>query len=1026
MLKNKEILLFGMISIILTIVYCRFIFNPSGMVGGLYFVHDIAKTDNYQTVATIVTNMQLLQAGHIPFGTFWLPNYYGGTIATFLAVSFMPNIGGTFLLLTSLITNNIFFSFEVLVFALLLASQFFAYKLAKFQFHNKTVAWIFSIAYAFSTFLFTHINNGVLDFVAAAALIPFALLMCEKLFVSPTRKNMVSAVIALVLLFFCDLQLTIFAIYFLFLRTLYHVFSSHDKEKNLTLIKRLMEGVALFALTVAPFIISFSLIQNVGALAVPTIPSYYLVSPSLFFIRTVNITLHETASYYMGIIILALAILPIIFYRRLGKSNDRNFLFYILTVVFFLLIAIGTPLSTLVTSLFVRVPSRVQILISLSLAMCAGYGLLTLNELLKQKLPKTHLINKSKTLRLAIAIFFAVTILVDLTSGLTLVPVNNSVPKFTGGDYYVKNQQGDFRILEFPTVWGYTDYESQVLQHEIIGIGIIALRAYPPSSQVFSDLESKFEFIQQNDSNIDPGNFTLLATVCGTKYVLIQTTHPEAIRFSSFFDNSAQYFAKVYSDNESVVYENRYFIGTTFALKDNGETPELRNLTIDQFENLIIPQAEISSTESFNKLDVSANVSEPAYVVLSQSYYPYWVINNSSNTPAFTKYLGVSALHVDSGATKETLVFSVADETWKLYSGFFTPLTLAGIVIYASSKSKKKVFNLALSALLTYGVILTGLSFIGTGIAALSLRDLTNFGVFNKVLLGLGCLITVGSLVVFARKKLLDLVQKSLQIAKGLLQRGFAVKQRSNSLVANLKNKFAVKEKPYDYLIKMLLISLLFIVILANVRLFGDITSWLNDSAIGVITIAVLLFAFRVRFIENKSSILTSPSSILSSNSESKQNARIKHLHFGIFGGFLGICAAGLLMRLLTSYTHSVYFSALILCGALGGIGFGALTSGFNKLRGIITFIFGIAAILLGLIMTYSTPIITGYMLPTSTQAAVPIYKWHEYTFIQFAGLQLLTVHGVFYMLFGLAAAYFAGTCISLRTKQKKIKLKLK
>jgi hypothetical protein len=992
------------------------------MVGGLYFVYGMAKTDNYQTLATIVTNMQLIHAGNIPFGTFWLPNYYGGAPATFLAVSFMPNVGGTLLLLTSLVTNNVFWSFKFLVFGLLLLSQFLSYKFAKFHFHNTAIAWIFSIAYSFSTFFFTHINNGVIDFIAAATLIPFTLLMCERLFASPNRKNMSFAVASLVLLFFCDLQLTIFTIYFIALRTLYHFVTSHNKEKNITLLKRLAEGITLFALSAAPFIISFSFIQDVGALAVPTIPYYYLISPSLFFKGIADITLHETASYYVGLIILALAFLPMLFYKRLNKSNNQNFLFYLLIVVFFFLIAIGTPLSTLVTSLFVRVPSRVQILISLSLSLCAGYGLLTLNELLRQKLPKTHLVNKSKVLRIGLAVFLAIIILVDLTSGISIVPVNNAIPKFTGGDNYIKNQQGDFRVLEFPSVWGYTDYESQILQHEIIGIGIIALRAYPPSSQIFADLSNEFQYIKTNSTAIDPGNFTVLATICATKYVLIQTNYTEAKDFTNFFNNVTQYYTEVYNDSDSIVYENRYFEGTAFALKDNGTTLNLGNLTINEFGNLTLPQAKVSCTKSFNRLDVSANVSEPAHIVLSQSYYPYWTVNNSSNTPAFKEFLGVSAFDIGNGTTNETAVFFVANQTWNLYVGFLVPLVLLGIVIYARAKSKKNLFIMASATLLFVGIVLASLGVLGTSMAPASLRGVVELGIFNRVLLELGCAIILGSLLVLANRKLFGFGQNFWQNIRKRLPKGSANKDKRGLLLENMKTKLAIHEKLADNLIKLALISFLIIVIFAKVQLSGDITDWLNYSSIGVLSIVALLFAVRVLFMDNQNGTLTRPSANMLQSSNDSNEKKINRLHLGIFAGLIGICLSGLLMRQLALFSHTVYFSAFVLCGALGGLCFGALTSGNNKLRGIIGCGFGAVAIMFGLLMTYSTPIIIGYMIPTATQVVTPIYQWHQYSFIQFAVIQLVSVNGLFYMFFGLVGAYVGGSCLSLRTKPKQMK----
>jgi hypothetical protein len=1019
--KNKEILFFSATSIVITIVYCQFLFTSSNLVvGGLYYVGNIAKTDNYQSLAAVLTGMQLIHSGHIPFGTFWLPNYYGGAAATFLAVSFIPNVGGTLLLIVSLITNNVIEAWKISVFILLLVTQFFSYKFAKFQFHKTSIAWIFSLAYSFSTSLFSHINNGVIDFVAAAAFMPLALLLFERLSDQPSRKNMAFATASLVFLFFCDLQVTVFSILYIIIRTIYNGLTNPNRQQTTTLLKRQIESVVLFAFSIAPFLIGFSLIQNTSALAVPTIPAYYIVLASSFFLRIIQYTMNEPGSYYIGLTLLLLALLPMFLSRKQGKISSQNFIFYLISLIFFFLIATGTPLSTLVTSLYVRVPSRVQVLINFSLCMCAGYGLLTLSDLLHYKLPKGHLIFRSRHLRTGIVALVAIIIVLDLTAGIT--PVTTTVPMFTGGDSYIKNQQGTFRVLEYPNVWGYNDYESQLLGHEVIGIGVIALREYPPGSVIFGQLYNRFQSIlQQSDVNAD--QLTALATVCGSKYVLIQTNAENANKFTSFFDNNAsQFYAQVYKDQNSIVYENLCFKSMAFAVKDNVKIPDVYNMTMAELNNITLPGATIACNESFNRLDITVNANQSAYAVLSQSYYPYWTVNNGSNTPAFTPFLAVSAFHVDNGTTDETIVFSVANQTLNLYIGFFVPLVLLAIVIYARVKSKKKLFNIALAALLLAGIILAFLGFLGTNIAPSSLKDIANIGIFNKVLLELGSAITLGAILIFASRKLGGFAENTWQNVRKTLQKGSAIKQRGGLLIASIKTKLANQEKLVDNLIKLLLISLLVIATCSNIGLFSDLTDWLNNSVIGVLAIAILLFVVKVFFIDNNSSLTQLSANMLPSSGDIKEKHHIKHLHYGIFAGFIGIFAAGLLMRLITSFSHTVYFSAFILCGALGGLGFGALTSGYSKLRGIIGCGFGVAAIIFGLIMTYSTPIIIGYMIPAATPAMTPIYQWHQYTFIQFAAIQLMSAHGLFYMFFGLVAAYVGGSYLSLRTKPKQMK----
>jgi hypothetical protein len=90
----------------------------------------------------------------------------------------------------------------------------------------------------------------------------------------------------------------------------------------------------------------------------------------------------------------------------------------------------------------------------------------------------------------------------------------------------------------------------------------------------------------------------------------------------------------------------------------------------------------------------------------------------------------------------------------------------------------------------------------------------------------------------------------------------------------------------------------------------------------------------------------------------------IGKLYLGIFGGFVGIVIAGLIMEIMTSSLQNIWFPGIILCGALGGLGFGALTSGDKRLRGVLGCVFGVIAVLFGLLTTYSNPIVVGHMQP--------------------------------------------------------------
>ncbi len=544
--------------------------------------------------------------------------------------------------------------------------------------------------------------------------------------------------------------------------------------------------------------------------------------------------------------------------------------------------------------------------------------------------------------------------------------------------------------------------------------------------------------------NIDSGNFTLLATLCGAKYVLIEknrsqasqieTSGDQASNYINFFNNASEYFALVYKDQDSVVYENLCFRGVVFAVKDEGQIPALANLTIDDLSRITLPDSQINYTESFNKIEISVNVSEPAYVILSQSYYPYWVLNNGGNSPAFIQFLNVSAFHVEEGTTIVNAVFSAADQTWDLYFCCFVPLVLLGLVIYADSKGKKRLFKLGLASLLVFGILLASLSFLGTSMVPSFLPGWAGFGVFNKLLLGLGCVIALGALLIFSKDKLFALpgfswldIQKSPKTLASIDKRPNRVfgciSQLGNRVSTALKPKVMPLDGIIQNLLRTLLVALLLFIFLANIPgLFSDAASWLNDSVLGVIFCAVLLYVTKVFFLENGNGALptTAPVSERSKGVAIKQDKLIGHLHLGVFGGLVGVCVAGLLMRVLTSYSQAVCFPGFVLCGVLGGLGFGVLTNGNARLRGAVGCVFGFTAIIFGLIMTYTTPIVIGYMRSISTDVLTPIYLWHEHTFAQFVGIQLLSLHGLFYAFFGLLAAYLVASRLTLKVKSNK------
>jgi hypothetical protein len=1030
--KNKQILLFAAISIIFTLIYGSFIFTSNNIIIGNSPINDA-----YQTFEGVAQDLTIAHAGHLPTGVYWLPNFYGGSIATWFYVSDFPDITLSLFTFISAVTNNMIFALKIVEFITLFIAQFCSYKLAKYYFKRTWVAWILSLAYTFSSYYFNEVNDGHYNFIMAVALLPAVLLLFEKMLTSPTRKNMIFASFGAIVLFLTDIQTLIFTMFFIILRIGYYFVINYGKNLNTTIFKRLLELVALVGLFAAPFIFSFTTLQNTRALSVTpgVILSYWIARPSLFFLRQANFADPMILKFYLGISLLALSLVPIFMSGTKSKFNRKNYLFYWVTFAFFVLVAIGTPLMNLVTTFFVRVPDRAMSFVGFSLCMLAGYGLLCLSDFYNQRSERYVRFHwmKSKTFKTVLVVCLATIVFADMTIGLT--PVTSPIIKLTAGDQFIQNQQGDFRLLTYPTTWASTNYESSLIGHEIIGESVMSLRSDPVNSALFTQLENYFVTISTDNYNKTSGiwntnatKLCLLSTLCGAKYFLIEKNQTASTNLINFFNNSTKYFSLAFDSNESAVFENSYFEGMAFALKDNGNLPVLANFTVDDLSTFslsallknitmedlskaILPDAQISCTQTFNKIQLSGNLSQPAYVVISQSYYSYWAVNNGDQT-TFTNFLNLTAIETGRGAFNATATFSVGDQTQYLYIAFYIPLFLLCVLFYADWKNKKALFQVASSLLVVSGVALASLVIIQT--SSSSSLNWTSFGPFSKLVIEFGALITAAGVLGFGKNIILDFGSR------------FPI-NNPKLLINNIKKLLTSRVNSSDSiykLIKFLIVSLLLFIGIINLPLpQSDTVSWAEPAFAGVIlSLIVLLYLMKNSLTDKKLGMAISVATTThSSSEESKQNNdNIQHLHFGIFGGLAGVCVGGLLMRVLTSYTQSYVSLGLLLCTALGGLGFVALTSGNNRLRGIIGCFFAVIAIVFGLIMTYTTPIIIGYMQPTGTSAMYPLYQWHEYTFARFFAIQLFTADSLFFSSFGIAVAYLSASRVALKTALKR------
>ena len=128
-LQNKQVLVFAFVSLVFTVWFCRFIFSPSSEMLGIDF--KMGTADAYATLAAMSKDVAIAQSGHFPGGVFWLPDFYGGSLATWFHIGAIPDLSLSSYLMLNSIFNDLVLSLKVLAFISLLIAQFCSYKLSK-------------------------------------------------------------------------------------------------------------------------------------------------------------------------------------------------------------------------------------------------------------------------------------------------------------------------------------------------------------------------------------------------------------------------------------------------------------------------------------------------------------------------------------------------------------------------------------------------------------------------------------------------------------------------------------------------------------------------------------------------------------------------------------------------------------------------------------------------------------------------------------------------------------------------------
>lgn len=324
-------------------------------------------------------SINLWKNGEIPF---WNPYSFSGNphLANYQSAVFSP-------------FNLLFFilpfvdSWRILVLLQPLLAGIFTYFLMK-EFKISSVgSAISAITFMFSGFIVVWMAYGTMSM--AIAFLPLSLLSLEKNFrkLSPIWLLILS--LSLPLSFFSGhFQTSLYCLTYIILFFIFKAIQIKDKKKIIFILLSIIFGIVISLIQILPSI-EFYLYSARSSIFIKNgtgIPFYYLITmlaPDFF---GNPVTRNDWFGYYaewssfVGVIPLTLSLFAI------NKKKTLS-IFFVISGILFLLLAIESPIIQLISILKIPVlstsnPTRIIILFSFSFAVLAGFGLDNLKELM--------------------------------------------------------------------------------------------------------------------------------------------------------------------------------------------------------------------------------------------------------------------------------------------------------------------------------------------------------------------------------------------------------------------------------------------------------------------------------------------------------------------------------------------------------------------------------------------------------------------------------------------------------------------
>ena len=376
-------------------------------------------------------------------------------------------------------TDNPVLSYNVIFILSFILSGFGMFLLADHYLNDKYSAFLAGIIFAFCTYRFAHFVHLQL---LTAQWMPFSLLYLDKFLHRTTSTNLFLLLIFFVLqvlsswyyAFYIAIALGLYFIYLLIFdlsirNKVFHDFDFHFRS---------VVFVILCMIIIFPFTLPYIQVQHQYGFTrsmeevdfySADVMDYFLTSPHNVLYGELSQPYQESRNWrehslFPGFLVVILSLIGL---SRLSKRSSSGPLdikfstggriqnFYVILALCAFVLTLGSKLHFFGNIIdlhlpyyylynyfpgfdSMRVPSRINILVMLSLSVLAGYGL---HKLLS---------NKSSTLKILVTLFFSIVIIFEsyVPFGVDITPVGDDIP-----DVYkwLSNESGDFAIVELPT-----------------------------------------------------------------------------------------------------------------------------------------------------------------------------------------------------------------------------------------------------------------------------------------------------------------------------------------------------------------------------------------------------------------------------------------------------------------------------------------------------------------------------------------------------------------------------------------------